>query len=240
MRRPHRRRARATASSGGCTTRPLDCRSCRRCSRASRLYSRREAAIRNRATPSPAAPRRREPFKLGLGKLVLATKRDPAAHKRQAGGERFDERRKNRVEEHIRVFRVMHDVLDLVGKEPRIDRVQNASRAGYAIIDFQMAPAVPGEGRDAIAVTCPQRVERVRDAFGARGDFSIVRAMNRPFRVARYDLAAAMPGRGVIDEARNQKRTALHQPEHDSLPRPRWALSKPRARVGDRAARPRP
>src|SRR3984957_2344469 len=108
----------------------------------------------------------------------------------------------------------MHDVLDLVGKEPRIDRVQNASRAGHAIIDFQMAPAVPGEGRDAIAGTRPERVERVRNSFGARRDFGVVRAMDRSLRVAGYDLPAPMPGRGVVDEARYKKRAALHQPEH--------------------------
>ena len=113
-----------------------------------------------------------QPVKLRLGKLALVAKRDPAAHKRQAGRERLDERRENRVEEHIRVFRVMHDVLDLVGKEPRIDRVQNASRAGHAIIEFQMALAVPGEGRDAVAAARPERVERVRDSFGARRDFA--------------------------------------------------------------------
>ena len=34
--------------------------------------------------------------------------------------------------------------------------------------------AVPGEGRDAIAETRPERVERVRDLFGARRDFGVV------------------------------------------------------------------
>ena len=88
----------------------------------------------------------------------------------------------------------MHDVLDLVGKEARIDRVQNASRAGYAIVDFQMAPAVPGKRRDAVPGFRPERVERIRNSFGAPGDFGISRAVDRPFRVAGDDLASAMPG----------------------------------------------
>ena len=40
--------------------------------------------------------------------------------------------------------------------------------------DFKMAPAVPGKRRNAIAVTRPERVERVRDPFGARRDFGVV------------------------------------------------------------------
>jgi hypothetical protein len=37
-----------------------------------------------------------------------------------------------------------------------------------------MPMAVPSKGRDAIAGTSPERVERVRDSFGARRDFGIV------------------------------------------------------------------
>ena len=109
-----------------------------------------------------------KPVELRRGKLRPLAKRDPAAHQRQARRELLDQRRKNRIEEHVGVFRVMHDVLDLVGKEPRIDRVQDASRAGHAIVEFEMAPAVPGERRDAVSGARPERVERIRDPLGAR------------------------------------------------------------------------
>ncbi len=162
---------------------------------------------------------REKPIKLRLGQSLPLAKGDPAAHERQAWRELLDERRENRIEEDKRVFRVVHDVLELVRKQPRIDGVQDTSRAGHAIVDFEMTMAVPGEGRDPIAPGCAERIERVCETLGARHDFGVTGAMDGAFRVSGYDLALSVPGRSVVGERRNQKRAALHQPEHVCLPR---------------------
>jgi hypothetical protein len=65
----------------------------------------------------------------------------------------------------------MHDVLDLAGKEARIDCVQNASRARRAIVDFKMPIALPGKGRDAVPGFRAEGIESVRDSLRALGDF---------------------------------------------------------------------
>jgi hypothetical protein len=83
-----------------------------------------------------------------------------------------------------------------------------------------VAIAVPRERRDAIAAAEAERVEGVRDPLRASGDLRIIRAMKSALRVARDDLALPMPSRGVIDEARYEKRTVLHQSKHGILPWP--------------------
>ncbi len=144
--------------------------------------------------------------------------RDPASHQRQLRRQLLDQRGEDRVEEHIGVLRMMHDVLKLIGEQPRIDGVEHAPRGGDAIIEFEMAAAVPGERGDAIARADAERAKRIGDPLRSRSDFRIIRTMDRPFGIPRDDLASAVPRRGVIDEARYQKRTLLHQSEHAFLP----------------------
>ncbi len=133
------------------------------------------------------------------------------------------QRREHRVEEHIGVLGVMHDVLELIRKEPRIDGVQHPSGAGHAVVELEMPVAVPGERRDAIAGARAERIERIGDPLRPGGDLGESRAMEGPFRIARNDFPSAVPGRRVVDEAGYQKRTLLHQSKHGFLPAARSA-----------------
>ena len=157
-------------------------------------------------------------------RLRLA-QRDPAAHQRQPRLELLDQRREDRIEADDGVFGVMHDVLDLVREEPRVDGMQHPPRAGHSVIEFEVAIAVPRERRDAIAAAEAERVERVRDPLRAGRDLRVIRTMKCAFRIAGDDLASAVPGRGIIDQAGYEKRTVLHQSKHDRLPWPPRASS---------------
>ena len=83
-----------------------------------------------------------------------------------------------------------------------------------------MAVTVPGQRRDSLAAQRAERVQRVGEALRARCNFAIGRPMEPTVGVARNDLAPAVPCRDVVDKVRDQKRTLLHQPEHNSLPWP--------------------
>ena len=69
--------------------------------------------------------------------------------------QRLDQRREGEIEEQVSVLGVVDDVGDLLRKQPRIDRVQHRPRAGDAVVELQVAVAVPRERGDAIAGLAP-------------------------------------------------------------------------------------
>ncbi len=98
--------------------------------------------------------------------------------------ELLDQRDENRIEENVAIFRVVDDVLDLLRKETGIDCVQDTAAAGHAVVQFQMAKAIPGERGNRMAEFDPQRRQRIGQAFGPLGDDGIIRAVNGAVRMA--------------------------------------------------------
>ncbi len=137
---------------------------------------------------------------------------------RQARRKLLDQRRKDWIEEDVSVLGVIDDVLQLLGEQARVDRMQHPPRGGDAIVELEVTIGVPGERRDPVAGLEPERVERVGQPFRPRRDLGVGRAMDRAVGAARDDLAFAVPAGGIVDERRDQKRTLLHQSKHSSLP----------------------
>jgi hypothetical protein len=71
------------------------------------------------------------------------------------------QREKAHVEGKDLVFGVVDDPGDLVGMQPWIDGVQHAAGARDAVVQLQVAIAVPGNGGHAIGHRQALRVQRV-------------------------------------------------------------------------------
>src|ERR1019366_5501990 len=115
------------------------------------------------------------------------------------------------------------NVADLVGEQARVHRVQHTARAADTVVKFQVPVAVPRQRGDALARLDADCLQRVGDPFRTRRDTGPGSAVKRAFRIARNNLPITVPGRGVIDQARDQQRTLLHQTKHGCFP-----LVKPR------------
>ena len=143
---------------------------------------------------------------------------DPSTHERQLRRELLYERREDGIEEDVGVLRVMHDVLNLFREQPRIDGVEHTAGVRDAVVELKVPITVPCQRSDALAVTYAKRFEGIGHAFGAGRNLPVVRAMNRPLRIARDDLPIAMIGRGVFGQTRQEQRTLLHEPKHCAPP----------------------
>ena len=118
------------------------------------------------------------------------------------------------VDEEELILGVVHDVDDLLGKEPRIDRVADRTHAGDAVVEFEVAVAVPGQRADAVAGLDAEREQRLGHLLRALVGVAVGVAVDRPFDGAGDDLGIAVVEGGMLDELRNQKRAVLHEAEH--------------------------
>src|SRR5271155_868878 len=86
----------------------------------------------------------------------------------------FDEWREIGIEEDETVLGMVDDVDELLGKQARIDRMQDAAGAGHPIIKLEMSPRIPGKRGDAFAWADPKRGESIGDALGTRRDLPVI------------------------------------------------------------------
>ena len=135
----------------------------------------------------------------------------------QLGGD-FQERHKSEIRHDHAVFRMIDDPGDLLGKQARIDRVVDGADAGDAVPGFQVAPGIPGQRRHAVAELDAVALEPLRHAQGTRADFRVVGVVHRPFDRPGNDRPFAMIEGGMIDDAMQQERPILHEPEHGIPP----------------------
>src|ERR1700679_56018 len=109
----------------------------------------------------------------------------------------LDQWREYRVEEDVGALCVVQDILYLFGKQARVDRVQDAAGTGDAVIDFEMPIAVPGERRNALAMSDVEGVQGAGKLLGPPRHAGKIGAMEGAFGIARDDLALAVIGRRV-------------------------------------------
>ena len=102
-------------------------------------------------------------LEFGRRHVSAVRQNDVALNRRQPVGEPLHQRHEGQVEEHDPVFGVVHDPGDLLGEEPRIDGVIDPAGADDAVPGFEMAIAVPGQRRDAIAELDPVALESFGD-----------------------------------------------------------------------------
>ena len=130
----------------------------------------------------------------------------------------LDDRQERQIEEQAAVFGVIGDPRDLLGRKPRVDRVQDSALAGDGVIELHVAVAVPRESGNAIRHADAQRVQRIGELLGAYVKLAIRVAMNVALHPPRHDLnVAVMPVR-VANKRRDQQRNILHQTKHELPP----------------------
>jgi hypothetical protein len=66
--------------------------------------------------------------------------------------ELLDQRHERKVREQILIFRVVRDVDQLLGEEPRVQRVAHRAQAHDPVPSLDVAVRVPGQRRDDVAL----------------------------------------------------------------------------------------
>ena len=92
------------------------------------------------------------------------------------------------------------DVDELLEEKPGIDRVNDRFDAGYAVVELEVAVAVPGERSDALARDDAQALERARELPRPAVRIAVGVAVDRSFDRPRHDLGVAMAAVRVADE----------------------------------------
>src|SRR3546814_20600773 len=90
---------------------------------------------------------------------------------------------------------MVRDIGDLLGEEPRVERVEYDAHPRRTVPGGKMASTVPTHRRNAVAGLYPLRRERVRHALRVRADVGIGRSGDASPGLPRHDPAPAMPVR---------------------------------------------
>ncbi len=156
-----------------------------------------------------------QPRDLGRGRHMRAVRhQDEMLDGGVAGGRRLDQRQEGDVEEQRLIARVIGDPHQLIGMQPRVQRVQHHARARGPVIQLHMPVGVPGQRCHPLRLLDAQPLQRIGDAARAAGDAAPGRAVNLALRTARDDLAVAVVSVGMHQQAGNQQRLAHHLPKH--------------------------
>ncbi|MNT51041.1 hypothetical protein D3C72_1879890 [compost metagenome] len=131
---------------------------------------------------------------------------------------RLHQRQEAQVEAQDLVFGMVGDPRDLVGVQARVDGVQHAAAAAHAVVQLQVAVAVPGQGGDAVAEQQLLAIQRIGHLPGARCDVAPGATVDIALDTARDDLAVAVVALDELDQRRDQKRLVLHQTQHLRTP----------------------
>jgi hypothetical protein len=113
---------------------------------------------------------------------------------------------------------VIDDPDDLLGEQPRINRVVDRADAENSVPAFQVPPGVPAQRGDAIAELDAVPFQPLRDTQCAGADFGVIGAVQRPFDRARDHRAVGVIDRGMVDDPVAKQRPILHETEHENPP----------------------
>ena len=136
----------------------------------------------------------------------------PVPHLRQFPGTRPDPREQPAVDEHHVVLGVVDDVLEVLRREPDVDRVQHPLGGRHGEVELQVAAGVARERPDARAGRDPQGVQR----GGEAADVAQHLGVRAPF-ARRHDFLVREEPLGPVQDVGDGERPRLHQPVHDRL-----------------------
>jgi hypothetical protein len=143
---------------------------------------------------------------------VLRAGEDDVAERRGEGGRQLlDERHEHRIDEDVAVLRVLDHVADLLGEEPRVDRVQHVAGAGDGVVQLEVPEVVPRERRDAIGGREPEPAQGVRELRRAAEGVAVAVAMARMIGRDGHDLAIRVLPERVPHERADEQRHVHHQ-----------------------------
>ncbi|MNT31096.1 hypothetical protein D3C72_1669190 [compost metagenome] len=125
-------------------------------------------------------------------------------------GHAFHQRQEGGVEEHVAVFGVIDDIGDLFREQPGIDGVADGAHAGDAVVDLQVAIAVPRQRADSFTLLHAQRAERLGHLAGPQLAVAVGVAVEVALGPPRDDFCAGVIPRSVLDDGGNEQRRAHH------------------------------
>ena len=137
-------------------------------------------------------------------------------HARQVRRELRQRRHQRAVDDDDLVFRVVHDVGELVGEQADVERVEHAAHAGNGEVRLEMLLGVPREGRDPITRLDAEAAQRPRQLVDPVGH---LRERGAAARVAleRDHLAVAVDRAPVAEDHPDGEGKVLHRRQHRDL-----------------------
>ncbi|MNP34828.1 hypothetical protein D3C76_1281350 [compost metagenome] len=111
--------------------------------------------------------------------LLPLTQSDERFDCLQARRDLLDQLSERQVEKQVLVLGVVGDEFDLLGEQPRVDRMQYRAHARHTEIQFHVPVTVPGQGADSLARLYTQRNQRIGHLFSAFADVGVSAVMHR-------------------------------------------------------------
>ncbi len=149
-----------------------------------------------------------------LGHVIAVRHDDETLHTLQFGLHLLQQRHEGQVDEDELILGMVRDVDDLFGKQAGIDRVQDGTQTGDAVVAFQVPVGVPSQRADPVTQLHAQTGQRVGELLGAFVGTRVGVAMDRAFDRPGHDLRPPVIRGGIVDQRVDQKLLFLHQPEH--------------------------
>jgi hypothetical protein len=144
------------------------------------------------------------------GQLVGIAQSDPVLDRAAVRPHGLHDRQERHVEAQHLVFGMVGDPGNLVGREPRVDRVDHAATAGDAEVQLEVAIAVPRERGHPVAEAQLQRIERSGHLPGPARRVGVAVAVDVALDAARHDRRVPVVPFGELEQPRDQQRLLLH------------------------------
>jgi hypothetical protein len=119
------------------------------------------------------------------------------------------------VDDHDAVLGVVHDVGELFGEEPDVERVQHATDAGDREVRLEVLLRVPREGRDAVTRLDAETAQGGGQPIDPARDLGERRAA-RGITLEGRDLAVAEDRAPVPEDRADREREVLHGGFHET------------------------
>ncbi len=148
------------------------------------------------------------------GHVALVGHHDHRLDALHVGAPFDDGRQEGKVGEEDLILGVADDVAELVGEQPRVQRVAHRADPHDRVPGLHVAAGVPGQRRDPVAGLHAQPLERVGESLGPRADVGVGGADDRSFDRTGDDLTPAVPVGGVVEQFVQRQRPVLHQAQH--------------------------
>src|SRR5216117_1738679 len=141
----------------------------------------------------------------------VAHDHDPA-HARDLVADRLEHRPRARVGEDHRVLGMVDDVGEVLGREPEVQRVEDAADERRRPVDLEVAVAVPGQGRHTVALPEAEGREGAGEACRPLGKVRVRVAEERAAGDARGERLLREEPTAPLEEVRQRERVVHHEP----------------------------
>ena len=137
-------------------------------------------------------------------------------HGGNAPGQGFEQRQRVRIRDDDLILGVVDDVLQIMRREPDVQRVQHRAHAGHGVVRLQMPRTVPHEGAHPVTDVDAGVLQRVGELMCAVSAFRVSLAACAGCR-GGDDLDVGRQLGAAVDEMRHQEGGALHGHESGCL-----------------------